>query len=142
MRGTTEDRFAAKYVIAPSGCFEWKAAKSKGGYGVFRVGSSQVKAHRWAYERANGPIPEGLVIDHLCRNTSCVNPDHLEAVTIRANIRRGNNGVLRTHCKNGHALTPENTRGRADRNERVCIACASGRARESRERAKAAEASA
>jgi hypothetical protein len=55
-----------------------------------------------------GPIPEGLTIDHLCKNPGCVRPDHLEAVTMRENIRRGS-WASRTHCINGHEYTEENT---------------------------------
>lgn len=65
-------------------------------------------AHRMAYELTRGPILEGLVIDHLCRNKACVNPAHLEAVSQRVNVRRGLLGS-RTACINGHEYTPENT---------------------------------
>lgn len=69
------------------GCWEWTGAKTAAGYGQFT--RRKEYAHRHAYEDLVGPIPEGLVIDHLCRNPSCVNPDHLEPVTQRENIRRG-----------------------------------------------------
>lgn len=100
---------------------------NKHGYGKVRVGGGKIaRAHRVAYECAKGPIPDGLVIDHLCRNKACCNPDHLEAVTQRENTLRGMgpsaNAAKLTHCKRGHpfdsANTSINTRG-----HRVCRAC-------------------
>ncbi|WP_414654556.1 HNH endonuclease signature motif containing protein [Intrasporangium sp.] len=76
-----------------------------------------------------GPIPEGLVLDHLCRNRACCNPAHLEPVTIRENILRGE-PANRTHCPHGHAYTPENTR--IDNNMRSCRTCIRERARRRR----------
>jgi hypothetical protein len=69
--------------------------------------------HRWTWEQANGPIPEGLVIDHLCRNRACCNPEHLEPVSPEENVKRGI-GVAakfaaRTHCDNGHEFNENNT---------------------------------
>lgn len=71
-------------------CWEWQGEILWTGYGRFSV-SPKVKilAHRYAYEATNGAIPEGLVIDHLCRNRRCVNPDHLEPVTRSENVKRG-----------------------------------------------------
>jgi len=70
-------------------CWEWPGSKDGKGYGSFRLHRKVIMAHRCAYELWVGPIPQGLVIDHLCRNTSCVNPAHLEPVTIYENCRRG-----------------------------------------------------
>jgi hypothetical protein len=82
------DRFWEK-VDKSGECWLWQAGKCAG-YGRFFVpGSRPVPAHRWAYEALVGPIPDGLVIDHLCRNPACVNPAHMEPVTIVENVRRG-----------------------------------------------------
>lgn len=78
-----------EYLVAETGCWEWQRAKDPSGYGRMRSDGSTRLAHRVFYERANGPIPEGLPLDHLCRNPSCVNPDHLEPVTPAVNIQRG-----------------------------------------------------
>lgn len=88
---TVEERFWKK-VDKTASCWNWTAAKNYLGYGSFSTGTSQsCQAHRYSYELAKGPIPEGLVIDHKCHNPSCVNPDHLRAVTQKQNMehRRG-----------------------------------------------------
>ena len=83
--GSVLESFIAKVEFGGE-CWEWQAVKTKG-YGIFRGN----QAHRWAYQQWCGQIPEGLVIDHLCKNPGCVNPDHLEAVTQRENLRRSDN---------------------------------------------------
>ena len=90
------ERFDAKWTPEPNtGCWLWTGATTPGGYGRLTVGSQidgtrrQVRAHRRSYERLVGPIPDGLDLDHLCRTPGCVNPEHLEPVTRRENIRRG-----------------------------------------------------
>ena len=89
--------------VQPTGfCWLW-TGRTHDGYGRYSGGSS----HRIAYELLVGPIPDGLELDHLCRVTQCVNPDHLEPVTREENIRR--RYLLVTSCKNGHPFTPENT---------------------------------
>lgn len=115
------DRFWAK-VEKTATCWVWKAARSRG-YGHF---NSRVHgywlAHRLAYTWLVGPIPEGLQIDHLCRNTACVNPAHLELVTCQEHGRRGANAA-KTHCKRGHVYDNENTRRDPRSGARICRRC-------------------
>ncbi|HXJ92652.1 MAG TPA: HNH endonuclease signature motif containing protein [Terriglobia bacterium] len=95
-------------------CWLWTSPPRDGGYGQFYVRTGLVvRAHRFAYEQFHGSIPEGLTLDHLCRNTLCVNPVHLEAVTQRENTLRGNGPAAKharkTHCKRGHPYNESNT---------------------------------
>jgi hypothetical protein len=75
-------------------CWTWLLRKSKHGYGNVRVKGKDLLAHRWYYEQARGPIPEGLQLDHLCQNRDCVNPDHMEPVTPLENTRRSRSSKL------------------------------------------------
>lgn len=86
------DRFNEKIHRDPEGCWHWGGTVDPSGYGVISVGAAAdglLPAHVVAYELTSGPIPEGLVLDHLCRNPRCVRPDHLEPVTSAENARRG-----------------------------------------------------
>jgi hypothetical protein len=110
-------------------CWLWKGKKIKGGYGQLTRAGRFVYAHRYAYEMAHGPIPEGRQVDHLCRNRLCVNPAHLEVVSQQENIRRGHAGKAtgarsraRTHCGKGHPFDERNTRWY--KGERCCRECA------------------
>lgn len=84
------ERFEEKVYRQETGCWLWLGTKARG-YGRFRPGGTQgkVPAHRFAYEHYVGPIPDGFVCDHLCRNRACVNPGHIELVTSRDNVLRG-----------------------------------------------------
>lgn len=109
-------------------CWIWTAGKNGIGYGSFRIGSvkdgtrRQILAHRWAYVEVNGPIPDGLVLDHLCRTPACVRPSHLEAISQQENLLRGigisAQHAIKTHCPRGHEY-----RQRKDRNARWCPTC-------------------
>lgn len=82
-------RFLAKAEVADSGCWQWTACVKEHGYGWVTVAGKAGYAHRVSYKLFNGPIPRGLVLDHLCRNRACINPDHLEPVTNTVNVQRG-----------------------------------------------------
>jgi hypothetical protein len=120
MTTSVAERFWAK-VDKSGECWVWTASTAgPGAYGHCHVSGGmksrvRVYAHRWSYEQVYGPIPDGLTIDHLCRNRLCVRPDHLEAVTFAVNHER-RRGIktgpynVGTHCRHGHERTPENTR--------------------------------
>lgn len=101
-RASTEERFFA-LVQSEGECWAWRGAVDQGGYGVFRSGRQTVRAHRWAYEFLRCGIPDGLHLDHLCRNRACINPWHLEPVTVTENLRRGVAARLGDHCTKGHS---------------------------------------
>lgn len=109
------------------GCWLWHGTRCDG-YGHFRGHGKSRGAHRIAYELLIGPVPEGLELDHLCRNRGCVNPAHLEPVTHEENWRRGQSfsavNAQKTHCPHGHEYTPENTyRSASHPRSRRCRQC-------------------
>lgn len=118
-------RFAAKIAHdEATGCWLWTGALDRAGYGQVRHGGRTTSAHQAVFELLRGQGAGEL--DHTCRRRSCVNPDHLERVSHRENMRRGKGfageNARKTHCKRGHAFTPENTRAHGDGN-RACREC-------------------
>lgn len=111
IRGDDEARFWS-YVAKTKTCWLWTGALDADGYGCIRVAGKNLRAHRSAYNLLVGTIPEGLQIDHVrargCRHRHCVNPGHLEPVTLIENIQRGKNKT-KTRCKHGHPFSPQNT---------------------------------
>jgi len=138
VRSWEATRFRVK--VWPRGdCWEWRGARDKDGYGLFKSAEGiMVRAHRAAFEMAKGPIPNGLQLDHLCRHRWCVRPSHLEAVTCAVNIRRGETGRAqsrRTHCPRGHERTPENLVRRGRKHTcRLCLPIYQRRAYDRRKR--------
>lgn len=117
------ERIASKIARDPeSDCWEWTAGRNNYGYGSVSMNSKSTLAHRVVYELLVGPIPQGLQIDHLCRNRGCVNPDHLEPVTQWENMQRGLSATW-THCPWGHEYTEANTYRRPGRETRLCRIC-------------------
>lgn len=115
------------YRPDPGPCWIWTGRLFYDGYGQLPAAGKRVRAHRFSYELLVGPIPAGLVIDHLCRVHACVNPAHLEPVTARENVLRGTSASAmhsaKTHCKRGHPLSGDNLLILATRPERVCRVC-------------------
>lgn len=124
------ERFWAKVdKCGDSACWNWTAGRTAQGYGGFHPAKYVTElAHRWSYKAAYGDLQSDLVIDHLCRNRTCVNPAHLEQVTDLENLRRGAGYALlngmRTTCINGHEYTSDNTYVAPDGGPR-CRRCAS-----------------
>jgi hypothetical protein len=140
--GDDEARFWSKVDRRGEGeCWLWTGTKTSSRqrendllYGIISINRRPVRAHRFAYELLVGPIPRDKELDHLCRNTLCVNPAHLEPVSHRENTARGEAArinaareMAKTHCKRGHEFTPENTMWSRTKHgcgwQRQCRAC-------------------
>jgi hypothetical protein len=132
VRGSLRERIAAR-TRPDGGCLIWTGAHTKDGYGNIRVRGESVRVHRLAYTLSRGPVPDDLVLDHLCRRRDCVNPDHMEPVTNKVNILRGEGACARnarvTECPAGHPYDEENTYVRPDGRGRECRACKRNRPR-------------
>lgn len=94
-------------VLVGDDCWQWTGRKLVSGYGSATVNNEDWRVHRYVYTKMVGPIPDGLVIDHLCFNKLCVKPDHLDAVTQGENVRRS--AARQTECKQGHPFDEKNT---------------------------------
>lgn len=135
------EELIARYVEPEpnSGCWIWVGHRNSTGYGACLRDRKKVPAHRVIYERYRGPIPAELEADHKCRNRPCVNPDHIEPVTRRENVRRGvspaSRHMAQTHCSRGHEFNATDTYYRGGpKPNRVCKWCR--RIHDARRRAK------
>ena len=120
---STKDRFILQTSPCPNtGCWFWTGTVANHGYGYIKINGKNTMAHRFSWELHNGPIPDGLVIDHLCRVRSCVNPAHLRVVTFKENVLCGTAptalNAAKTKCgKCGGSFITVGT------NKRDCLMC-------------------
>lgn len=126
--GSTQDRLDAYTMPIPEcGCLVWMGQLSKDGYGRIKIDGKSYMTHRISYELENGPIPEGLTLDHLCRVRSCRNAAHLEPVTMRENTLRGVTlpaiNAKKTHCSRGHEYSGKNLYINPRKGNRQCRIC-------------------
>lgn len=133
-------RLVAALQEEDDGCWNWRGHLTPAGYGYMQQNGKKIPVHRLAYETFRGPIPDGLDLDHLCRNTRCIRPDHLEPVTRAENFKRGRDywrglNVDKDQCPRGHWYTPENTY--VFRGSRRCRVCHREQERERRNRRRA-----
>lgn len=121
MNVPNKDRFW-KFVEKTDSCWNWTGTRTWNGYGEYHYDKERFRAHRFSYQELVGQIPDGLILDHLCRNRLCVNPAHLEPVTNRENLLRGAGfpavHAKKTTCPRGHPYD------RIYSGERKCSICA------------------
>lgn len=126
-RESIESWIPRTYSVSDSGCWEWKGTKNSGGYAKTKIKGKTLLGHRMMYEFTHGSIPQHLTLDHLCRNRSCVNPQHLEPVTMKENLLRGNGACAinkrKTKCKRGHPFGKQ-TKFNLNKGNRMCHTCA------------------
>jgi hypothetical protein len=122
-------RFFMNVEVVESGCWEWRGRIEKNGYARFYDGEKRIPVHRWMYREVVGElgVPPDMTIDHICGNRKCVNPQHLEQVSMRENLMRGNTparkNAEKTHCKRGHPFFGENLKIKRTTGERICREC-------------------
>jgi hypothetical protein len=106
-------------IVYMNDCILSNIGLTEKGYCRTSFDGVRMYSHRYWYIKSKGEIPEGLVLDHLCRVRNCINPEHLEAVTAKVNTQRGIYAT-KTHCIKGHEYTPENTYTGRQRRCRIC----------------------
>ncbi len=125
-KGQRMEEFLAQLERGGEGCWVWRGSKDRAGYGRISHARENALVHRLAYELLVGPIPDGLTLDHLCRNRACYNPEHLEPVTNKENVLRGVSPsaqhAKKTHCPRGHPYAGDNLYV-ARRGNRGCRTC-------------------
>lgn len=128
--GTLDIETRLFFYLVPepnTGCWLWLGTIDFGGYSQIKFNGRSVSAHRVMYELVNGELPSEVHLDHLCRTRSCVNPEHLDEVSLVENVARGTSDaavVIRTgYCKRGHEFVGRNVRVRALTGERQCAEC-------------------
>jgi len=123
---TTFSRFWSKVSIGDD-CWLWQGAKDTCGYGNFNLSGQYWKSHRLAYTFFRGPITEGFELDHLCKTRNCVRPSHMEPVTHRVNVLRGEcfsaKNAQKTHCPQGHPYSGDNLYINPSSGGRCCKSC-------------------
>lgn len=118
---TQLEKWIARIVLPddPTECWLWPGATDRRGYGLVKRDTHRLSAHRYIWEAHHGPVPEGLILDHLCCNPPCVNPAHLEPVTPQVNSLRGQRRLV---CRRGHLISGLNIKTRRD-GKRECREC-------------------